>query len=1533
MWIHFDEPVVGIKLKLSGFGNKPIVLNAYTSNELYPNSPVAQITSTAPMQPLTLMTDFLTAISVNLDFQKLLSLECMPRDTALNANWHYLKGIGLLHTVTDTDNMPPSEARKIVSQWPGEDDNARKNYYVSSLDEAISRYSPGLSQLVWWQKKLIENPNDSIDSPNLNSVLESGLVKPKDTSNPLKEVELQSLMLLAAHDPNIARLLSLYWVDCHSDAMQTALGKGGYDYKIVGRWSNRKYAGLVFGINESTVGRPTVGPVTGRQVAGIRWEDSKAHGRVGLRWERGEDSSHPATRAVLYDIEREIENATPHGPVALTKTHPVLVPKSSWPDPQAMFFVDRKILIREVPNAVARCQYEVRGIDLFGQVGESSTSDWIEVRDLEAPPPPVHLRADLKQAGYPWLTQEERNQAGSVAELSIHFEYGEFQRRQAPDAKRFQLYWRADSVSDHFRVNVIQLSSEFLGGSGTYYYKEVKLEPVEGPNLSTYTYGVIKKEKTRYYIERVADSPERWYLTVPAGFSAGVYEFISDPHDQDRWTKLATETEIDDVVEGQCTWEPPFQITAKQIQVREPQPNPLSMMPPGTGAADLSTTPAYQEVFIDRRLLTPDTLKDWQISGTASKVKVIYSTQGPAFDGNNGNIAARIGIPVDYQVRQDDKLALSPPEELLSLPPDLDNDGDCFVCIKAQFATLNNLAKDLGGELAFDSETTHIARVVSEFAETAPSSGEYRVLLRLVGDIPTALAALKNGVLNCRYYTPYSQALTIHHTGTPDINLTIPPDSSVRQVYIAVSTVDSRDNEGPLSVSVQATLVKPPPNGRPDEPYPCGDEGATSGYATPPDIQGRATVCLQWKTDDLDPLQGLRYEVARALDSGIIAADKRRWLTSEEDGNGDALEGDVRTVAPEIDSGTYLIGVEVSAGDYKVSKYKGGRLTSTLDTTTARFQITGAAQLSPTTLEFRIRPLENLTPVPGYPCEIQAPPNYKPLKDDMAALKALALQNPDAFSLVTGVPIAETIFTDEIPGKGRNCFFYRVRAVDPAGNYTKWSDINAPFYQVDTTPPTTPQEFKVTPGDRCAELSWLPPRELRPDDPQVVRYRIYRIEGEADHFRPLMAQPYQTIALEDTSPRRLRVVGGKVVLPQPLLDVDQAEIGLQITPDPLESFVPVDIGTLSLSVVAHVISGVNPLVPDDTQVTVSAGPANSRRTFTHRPGSTLPLTVTQGRVDLTYPFAIAGVLGVYEARFMPPGTSTPPPIARNLFSASGVYISALVINGLRGHIADDTEVVVLVRSPDGQRHIVRYAPGTLDPLVVESGRIRLLPELKDSSSVAVKAVQIQMLDVSRLDSEVPDGTFVKVILTHSGEEHIITSDPSKQTWFDRGLIGGERYAYWLIAVKQVKSAPKDGSGTPEIVTILSRPTNAVTVTGLDRSIPEPPIIQELKWVDHDTGADAIASTETAEVHLVVEVNPDTTAEVLIQHQLANGEEVWRSAPLLGERGWVVWNSGETSREFTDRVAGRTETHRYRAMLRTIDGRCSIPSAISSVNPI
>jgi hypothetical protein len=300
-----------------------------------------------------------------------------------------------------------------------------RNRYAPDRRSAIPRYRAELGELIRWLD-LLQDPT-SLSFANPGALPDRLRLPSPDADSPLQSIQPQAMLLLAALDPNIARFLSLYWVDQYG-ASNGPEPRSSYDYKVVGRWRGRRVGcGLVFGLGVEEADLPSVdAPLEGNQLPGLRWQDKDPLGRVGLRWPRPQ-AGQGAVQPVLFDLWRD-PGTRPEE--FLTAKLPVLVPATARTNDGTALFVDTNV-------PLGQHSYRLQAIDLFGQVGEAIESRPIPVQDLEAPPPPVRLRASLAQPGYPWRTPAQRNHASGLATLDLQFEYRDANITRHRMPKRF----------------------------------------------------------------------------------------------------------------------------------------------------------------------------------------------------------------------------------------------------------------------------------------------------------------------------------------------------------------------------------------------------------------------------------------------------------------------------------------------------------------------------------------------------------------------------------------------------------------------------------------------------------------------------------------------------------------------------------------------------------------------------------------------------------------------------------------------------------------------------------------------------------------------------------------------------------------------------------------------------------------------------------------------------------------------------------------------------------------------------------------
>lgn len=976
-----------------------------------------------------------------------------------------------------------------------------RNRYAPNRSSAVQQYGPELAMLIR-RLALLQNPTSpAITNPGASP--DELRIPSPDADSPLQSIRLQAMLLLAAVDPNIARFLSLYWVDQYG-ASNGPQPRTSYDYKVVGRWRGARVGcGLLFGLGAKGASLPSVdAPLEGNQLPGLRWQGNDPLGRVGLRWPRPQEGQG-AVQPVLFDLWRDSQG----GPGKfLTAQLPILVPATARETAGATLFVDTNV-------PLGWHSYRLQAIDLFGQVGEAIKSRPIRVQDLEVPPPPVRLHATLSQPGHPWRTRKQRDQATELAKLILQFEYGDAQHRQAPDAKDFRVYWRAESMFETRSVAIQRVSSPGLEAN------TVRVQDGATFDLTAFEGGKLSRESAtatplpaaerhHYQITKVLSADQLQLAPSGRQFVYGAYRLISDPHLRSNWTMLNFRIPVRQPLQGVLQNAAPFQAVATRVITLAPRQDQLALMPASHRPDQLDEPPPIVEVELDRRLLETDLFAGGtvEVGGHSHPIGILYSTSGVAS-------SARIGLPPGTTISEGAALTLRPAQPLVQ-------------ALTIQGAVPTEFTQAPGGEIAFDvledaSLVTYTARVVSDIRVV---SGVFNLLVRLS---LAAQAALRPNTTRCRYYAPYRQELNVklpftlgNASSATTIEIRMPEGQSSQNLYLAVTVEDvyeedMRENEGPLSSPAQVMAVTPPPTGAPSRPYPCDqDASAEAGYATPPDRQGRATLCLAWEVGTLASTAGIRYEVARALDNTILATHRRNWLLGGPPlaavptaAVAPAVSGTLSSASFAKERGLYRVVLTADLGGVKPAAFRGGRLTQN----GGFFQITLIAAEADT-LQLMVRPLGNEAPTNGV-ATIERPPDYAVVRNDIALLQELATVNEDAFGLVTGVPVEATQFRDEIPGIGRNRYFYRVRAVDAAENRSAWSAVSAPFYQVDTTPPEVPREFQVVSGDRSAVLTWLTSRDL-----QITGYRIYRTEAGASDFNALNSAVFAELKLSDVQP-------------------------------------------------------------------------------------------------------------------------------------------------------------------------------------------------------------------------------------------------------------------------------------------------------------------------------------------------------------------------------------------------------------------------------
>ena len=230
-------------------------------------------------------------------------------------------------------------------------------------------------------------------------------------------VDPTRLLLAAALDPGLARILGLYLLD------RTAVTGLSYDYRVVGVWAAAlSHEWICFGVSRGT---PPPVPAPGDLRATAQPADGTLLGAsaaepalVALTWS---PPAVPAAAAQAAPVRYQVSRQQPRGhgwtdPELLTTAGPV--PPSS--DPALPSYLDG-------PLPPGGYQYLVAGVDLFGREGSPSAPAGVTLRDEIAPPPPTGVTARI-------------DRANGATEATVTWAWPADLSAQAGDAATFQVY-------------------------------------------------------------------------------------------------------------------------------------------------------------------------------------------------------------------------------------------------------------------------------------------------------------------------------------------------------------------------------------------------------------------------------------------------------------------------------------------------------------------------------------------------------------------------------------------------------------------------------------------------------------------------------------------------------------------------------------------------------------------------------------------------------------------------------------------------------------------------------------------------------------------------------------------------------------------------------------------------------------------------------------------------------------------------------------------------------------------------------------
>jgi len=313
--------------------------------------------------------------------------------------------------------------------------------------------------------------------------------RPDEPAAPLAQWRIRPIeaLMIAAIDPEIARMLGLLYVD------RTADPNIEYDYRIVGHWSDRDRSWIVARLSRPNT-QPLAPPILTRATTPVTYTtpgggSARLDRAVALRWDppvldpgapvpssagitavrvlpkREDLGVRPCAAAAPPDAGfAVIMRLTQQGSQPVAAIVPVPEEKPTgpvWPD---YFFIDRHLDYR--------CYaYGLEGIDLFGRTSVLSNTLIADVIDITGPPPPLNIAATAyqraDQATLNGLTPAFRDRLfppDSIHQTALHVSWVWPNRRRAtvPDLDHFRIYVKIRDYETFSRPESRALWSEAI---------------------------------------------------------------------------------------------------------------------------------------------------------------------------------------------------------------------------------------------------------------------------------------------------------------------------------------------------------------------------------------------------------------------------------------------------------------------------------------------------------------------------------------------------------------------------------------------------------------------------------------------------------------------------------------------------------------------------------------------------------------------------------------------------------------------------------------------------------------------------------------------------------------------------------------------------------------------------------------------------------------------------------------------------------------------------------------------------------------
>ncbi len=1233
-----------------------------------------------------------------------------------------------------------------------------QNFYIKNKSD-FNRYRETARQYEGLLASFLELKRETFRPNPLFQSLQSTpfdqlQIQPKDDN--ADAVNAWNLLVFGSIDPNIARMLGLYYVDTK------ITGPGSvFDYKVEAFYKNAFFknsiCGVAVNVGEQYAEIPKIGtPLTLTQTDETHWEFDKEYvpthlGKVRLSW--GIQNQNPNNQSW-----KRFNQPVVHGLTIDGTSSKLISPRQ---ENSNYIFVDHRATFSKNPK-----KYELIGVDIFGQQS-SPISSSLRMIDKDLPASPHKL-----------------NFINSGDDINLNFDYGGFQYLADPEIHKFNVYQKLDSIyKQNLKVSYTSCIVQNRTEDGLPYIEITLSQPVQ----TTYKWSFVhfiedfegKKlpasKRKKFQITNQTSTSVRFKIQNDLAFqpeSKGTVLLESDPKDKaNGWENLNMSQEFKSPIETRLR----DYIRLSEIQSRN-QAHGFAVNITGVKPREYSETPdlfnpesnegeadLYTEITIDRTLNESNIFSGGTIIINSNSYQITFQNAGIGNSSSEG-LKATLIVPGHPEISRGAALLFPPGPDAdneyienhlylfgLENRPNIGSNHTGEFLMRGTRRSVVTEEDEFGREIRKEiSEQIHI--IATLVSDVSLVNGQLQVLVKITQQFNqlhlTTTDKISNKVL---YFKPYRINIT-------DIINTVPllPNDPYKSMYFSASATDKANREGPLSVIAQflktrSKFDKPP---TPPRPFPCGNQEATEGFLKLPNSEGNSYFEICW-----NGVSEYRYEVGRTLDKTLIACHRDLWLRGLFYSNDSSPITGQLTEIVNTSTVTGLVSAKISITQQQFNPkgFIGGRLfqssESRNDTRTNEsvenqrkyFEIISIKLENPNSFDITLRPMEKGTqPLLGS-CSLQILPNYSGILEDDNLLRQLAdigptRENPKipdslgAFSLVTEQPLRNSSrFLDEVPGLGNSRFFYKVRAVDGSENRSLWSGASVPVWQVDVSVPEKIDNLEIHKIGNSIYLSWK-----NVNDKNISHYKVYKkTESDYDLLNQVYLKPNNSQKKINYLPIRIRKSQIDLSFNQELIQsisndnrdgiIGVFQIDHETDTQGSVNYIVNNVTTFN----GAIITNINPLLENDTQVVLTIL-KNKVFSIAFNRLRSKKLIVKSQKIILDYPYEINEVIGIYKFDEF---DHDKIPIANQ--DATNYFINSNSFDSVKNEISnitnivENTEVIVIVRGD----HKSTLFTNNENPILFIDNTIQLTQGQLDSSSKIIGIFKNSDYDRNKLFEE------------------------------------------------------------------------------------------------------------------------------------------------------------------------------------------------------